>query len=344
MCNCKITQESVRQVINIIKEQGDFTENGYFCKNPDEFTQSVEKAVINKWKFSKTRDKYEDPSDLVKAAAIAFDRYALELYELLLPRDMTKPQTCPLYRTTHYYIRRYKGLEVVLSADEAMAEALDIILGKKLAILTFKGNSTLKTWVMGIIINIVKGKARDEGIIGNRPTIETVPDPQAYSKKTKGLPFENQPDKLQDHIHWLSCRLHFFVDLIQQGETEKSQADRKTYPKLEQAWLIWNDFYADYYIEYTNLVGNDHEFSSLKFPIPPEEKKSPDKKGGHNPTYSEYLAVEIGRLREWPSQKIEEDLSLPRAPKDQSRLRAAVRTRRNEGKRIIAYKDLKISK
>ena len=349
MDNAVLIKQTVSEVIDILKAKNVFIEDCYFYKDYHRFMEDVEMAINNQWKLSKTRDKYQDLAAFVEHVAIAFDRYALELYELLLPHDMSRPHTCPLYRTAQSTISRYDRLGAVFSAEDALSAALNRVMANNLSILNFKGESTLKTWVIGVLNNVIKEQARREGIIGHRNVPDPIPgDKQVFDQgpsifDSYSEDSSDQPEEVQKHIHWLQCRLQFLSGLIEKGKIQKPRSDNLSFPMLEQAWILWNDFYADFYIEYTEHLGsNDHEFSTINFEIFTMEKKNPDKKGGHNPSYTDYLAREIGRIRQWSPRLIEKDLSLPRTPKDKSQLRLAVRTRRNEGKKKVIKFDLKV--
>jgi hypothetical protein len=112
---------------------------------------------------------------------------------------------------------------------------------------------------------------------------------------------------------------------------------------LERAWILWNEHFVDYYLELAELQEDDAVSSSVIFPVPPVNLFAPQEKGQHNPEWSDYLANHIGVLRGWSDSQIQEDLSQQRTPKDMSKLRAAVRIRRNEGKQDLGQKLRKIS-
>ncbi len=339
-------KQTVAEVVNRIYERDGFAEDCYFYKNRHTFIHDVEKAVINHWQSTRVKNTYRDFSVFVEQVARVFDRYAPEVYRLLLPHDMSRPQTCPLYRVAHQMISRYGRLGTFFSAEDALVATIETIMVSKLSLLQFNGHSSLKTWVMAVLNNVILQQARKEGLIGERPGSKVF--------SWEGQPFDEgpssqelyadescgQPEKAHEHSDWLHRRLKFLMELVRQGKAEQPGIpEGKCSPRLERAWILWNDYFADFFLEYTELVGSGHEFNPPPFSFPAAEIADLGKKGGHNPHYSDYLAREIGKMRGWTARGIEDDLSLPRTPKDKSRLRAAVRVRRNEGK-IILVKDL----
>ncbi len=344
MHNAISIKQTVTKVIGALYDSGGFGKGGYYSKDSRSFFRDVEKSVNNYWSSSRTGDKCrEELSLLVERVCIAFDRYALELYRLLLPHDLSRPQTSPLFRAAYQMINRYGKLGSFFSPEDALAATLEAIMFKNLAILQFKGESSLKTWVMSVLYNTIMQQARKEKITGGQHGVRILSLEEQTShegpSRLEALRSESygQPEREQEHLEWLSARLGFLKELAAAGKEEQLRGDkRKPSPNLERAWILWNDYIADFFIEYSELVGREHEFSPPPFSLPPAEMAGPEKKGGHSPDYSNYLARGIGALRGLPSPKIEGDLSLPRTPRDESRLRAAVRARRNEGKMALA--------
>ncbi len=314
----------IEQIICQLVQGSCFSENGYFQNDSRAFYSDVERAAANGWADVKINSNYNDLGEFVHKVAITFDLYALQVYKMLLPTDLTKPQSCPLYRSAKNLIYTFPQLHSLLSPDDILSKTLDIVLFSKLAILSYQGNSTLRIWVYSIMRRVVLQEARKE------KQIMLDFDWHAENKYPAGV--QEQPEQKLEQAEQLGQQLQLFRQLIAKGIVQAGEG--KSSPQLERAWIFWNDYCADIYIL---LEDNSSQYlpqKNLPFPVPPQELVLGEK-GEHNLPYTNYLAWKIGKLRNWPLTDIKDDLALQHTPSDKSRLRAAVRVRRNEAKKNI---------
>ena len=154
-------------------------------------------------------------------------------------------------------------------------------------------------------------------------------------------PKAEEPNERAGHVEWLLRVAKVFERYVEEG---KADLEKKGHlPVIERAWVLWNEHFVDYYLELAELREDDTILSSLPLPPAPVDVFPPEGKGQHNPEWSDYLARYIGVLRGWSESQMEGDLAQQRTPKDLSKLRAAVRIRRNESKRDIGDELRKMS-
>lgn len=319
----------IEQIIYQLDQGSCFSENGYLRNDLRAFYSDVERAAANGWADLKISSKYNDLGELVRKVAITFDLYALQVYKMLLPADLTKPQSCPLYRSAQNLIYAFPQLHSLLSPDDVLSKTLDIVLFSKLAILSYQGNSTLRIWVYSIMRRVVLQEARKE----NRIMLDF--DQHAENKYLAGA--QEQTEQKLEQAEQFGKQLQLLRQFIAKGIAQTGEG--KNSPQLERAWIFWNDYCADIYILLEDDGSQNLPQKNLPFPIPPQELVL-GAKGEHNLSYTNYLAWKIGKLRNWPLADIKDDLALQHTPSDKSRLRAAVRIRRNEAKKNI-LKELK---
>jgi hypothetical protein len=145
---------------------------------------------------------------------------------------------------------------------------------------------------------------------------------------------EHEPEEVFEGIEWISSVVQMFREYVQR---DRSDAARKSSsPIIERAWILWSEYFIDYFMELADWRQDDAILTDSRFPLPPPDVFPPEGKGQHNPVWADYLARYIGEARGWGAAEIEEDLAQQRSPRDLSKLRAAVRVRRNEAKADIA--------
>lgn len=313
-------KEAVARIIDELARNNCITENGYFQQDRRSFGADVERAALHGWASTNIRAGCPDFNQFVRKVAVTFDHYAPQLFRLLLPADQTKPQSCPMYRSALNLICNYPQLRKFQSPDDALSGTLDIILFSRLAILGFKEESALRTWVYSILRHVVLQAARKE---------KNLVELHCQVEARHSGPAREQPDQLQEQAESLGRQLSILEQMVREGQGQSHEA--KNSPRLERAWVLWNDYFADLYILLGQDGWRDRFEASPPFPLPPQGLVLGEK-GGHNLPYTNYLAAKIGMLRQWDHSRIEADLALRHTPADESRLRAAVRTRRNEAK------------
>ena len=351
-------KQQIEQIVAELQVSGRFSDEGYLRQDRLSYLRDMQDTITNRWASAQVQERFSH--DLVSFAAkvaIAYDKYALELYGLLLPSDPEKPQTSGLYRTAQNQINKFGTLRASFDPEDALHSTWEAIMGPRMALLNFDGRSSLQTWVWKILGNEIRQEARRRGLIRTKPDATDahlnnsdgalVPQILSLDREMgEGGSLLNvvheskarQPEEALGHREWLRKRVQFLQGLISSSEQE-AKLDSKgkiTSPSRERGWVLWDDYLADFYVELAELEANQEMLASPPFPFPPKDAFPPERKGQHDPAWSDYLARMVGQLRQWPREDIDEDLAQPRSPKDTSRLRAVVRIRRNEGKVALA--------
>lgn len=321
--------EMIDKVIEELNNMNELSKEGYYAKHNGLFNSELKNAVkmiVERWSKEKHKDVFIDFDHYLSKLIIAYDRYAPSLYRILLPADSTKPQSCPLYGITKQFIYYKAGSKFnEIRPDEVLSRTLTEILIPKLGIINFREESKLETWVHIIIINIINMEIRKQ----KKPNV--VYDDQVVSPIANHI--INQPDQLVINSEFVIECLKLLNNMIAVGERKNAKDCRN--PQKERAWLLWNDYLIDYFVilKEDNISGF-FKTPASPFPLPPEDLVI-GRQGAHNLDYTNYLAREIGKLRSWSGDEICKDLEKPHTPQDLSKLRQAVRTRRNEAKTIL---------
>jgi hypothetical protein len=326
----QVLEKTAAVVIDELDRDNCFMENGYFKQDHRSFCADVARAAVHGWTSSNlqnVRAGYQSFDQFVLKVALTFDHYGPQLFRLLLPADPMKPQSCPMYRTALTLLYRYPQLHGILSPDDILNRTLDIAYFSRLAILKFKEEAALRTWLYAIMRNVVRYAARKEEAI--RVEFDSYVETRLPDQN------EDQPGKIVEKSEDLYRQLHLLEQLIAKAKARKKETIIS--PQLERAWVLWNDYFVDLYflLDLPTLQGTVYKPNTKPpFPSPPRELVLGDI-GRHNFPYTNYLGEGIGVLRKWTSSRTKADLSLSSAPNDESYLRGVVRIRRNEGKLFL---------
>jgi hypothetical protein len=311
----------ITDVIAQMQKQGCFIEGGYYALQQPDFITDLRHAVRCGWEKQKFQNKYSNLYHFALAVALAYDRYALRIYSLFPSAVQGKPISCPLLNKAHYLYSCYDYKLHDNSIDDLLSITCAEILHPGLSILSFRSESDIDTWIYSVLVNQVKLLVKKEER-----------EQKKSNKAATLLYLGSDIPTIEEQFEEREVVLNFLSLLSMQVEKERGRlAANESSPLLEKAWLLWNDYFYDLYME-QNLPGNQR-LSPFFFPAPPADLHG--QPGRHNPAYTEYLARYIGRQRGLSSEDIDRDLGRPMTPKDQSRLRALVRIRRNGAKRML---------
>jgi DNA-directed RNA polymerase specialized sigma24 family protein len=324
----------IEQLIEELNKEQKLTGNGYYAKDSASFKKELlqtDKRMMARWekiKNDKADDNiYEDFDQYLRKLIILYDLYALELLQMLVPADQLKPEKHPLYRATRKFIhiyayehsQKYNLDPINLDPQDILAATWNQIFLPNLGIITYREGSKLSTWVIGIIKKLIISKYQKSKIKEEEYDDEVnIPISNVYS----------------DPLNYACIEQEFMIKCL---ELLYAMTAAKSSAQKERAWIIWNDNFADYF---AYLQGENVEYIKGKQPPfpPPPKNLLLGEQGAHNPVYTDYLAREIGVMRSWVLDDIDQDLNKTRTPDDKSKLRAKVRTRRYEAKLYLAKK------
>lgn len=327
-------RSKLTELVNEFEEKGCFDSSGYFRGDRDSFLRDLENVITSGWDRDKLRQRYSnDLDEFIRDLVLVYDRQVPELYRLL---EVTSSDETPgggLRRVAQYYVNSFPGLRQYLDPDDVLQMTWEAVMGANLKILEFRESSKLKTWLSTILRNEVLQAARRHklNIPLDGPLEENGNDNQSPIDVI--VDRTSDPEDAIERAEQLSHIVNVFRKLCKDEGTRGMIADR--YPVLERVWILWNEYFADLFSEYAESLDDETILSEAPFEFPPLNQLSPEEKGQHGPAWEEYLARGIGKLRESSDKDISEDLAQQRTPRDMSKLRAAVRTRRNESKRLL---------
>ncbi len=330
----KNVRNRIEQLIEELNKEKKLSENGYYAKDCASFKKEIletDKRMMVRWEKienDKADDKtYEDFDQYLRKLIILYDRYALELLQMLVPADQLNPDNQPLYRVTRKFIyiysyeysQKYNLDPINLDPQDILDATWNQIFLPNLGIINYREGSKLSTWVIGIIKNLIKSKYQKSQI--------------------KEEEYDDEVDIPITHVHsdplnYACIEKEFMIKCL---ELLYAMTDAKSSAQKERAWIIWNDNFADCF---AHLLGENVEYIRDKQPpfSPPPNNLLLGEQGAHNPVYTDYLAREIGVMRSWILYDIDQDLNKTRTPDDKSKLRAIVRMRRYEAKLYLAKK------
>jgi len=328
-------KDRIEQLIEKLSNENCFSENGYYAVDRVSFKKELlktDRRMIARWKIKENKkdddeEKYEDFDHYLLKLIILYDRHAFKLHQMLLTADQINSDNQKLLRMTRKFIyiysfdysQKYNLDPISLDPQDIFDATWNQIFLPNLGIITYREESKLSTWVIGIIRKIIKSKYQRRQIKEEEYNDEVI------------IPITNVHSDPLNHAYAEKEFIIKCLELLDEMTVAKSSAQK------ERAWIIWNDHFSDYF---SHLQAEDDDYIKDKQPPfkPPPRDLLLDKQGAHNPVYSDYLAREIGAMRGWVLEDIDRDLNKTRTPPDKSILRAKVRMRRYEAKLFLAKK------